>query len=117
MDKTAKSTLYGLRQYLKDDAARRKTVANAVSSLLKSVSNSWAAENTFVYFAKGGYLALTNLLPPILRGSRKMQGYFMRCHGDECRFGRYDQHIHLPVWPRDEKRNRFLLRVGCLHPV
>ena len=53
-------TFMALRQYLKDDAARRKTVANAVKGAPAEIREQFmaAAENTLSIFAKGGYLAL-----------------------------------------------------------
>ena len=116
MDKNGKiDTFMALRQYLKDDAARRKTVANAVKGAPAEIREQFmaAAENTLSIFAKGGYLALDKFVTTNIPKDQqeKMQGYFY-----EMLYGVMNAALedtistyNLPAWPQDEKRNRFLL--------
>ena len=107
--------LYALRQYLKDDAARRKTVANAVKGAPAEIREQFmaAAENTLSIFAKAAIWLWTNLLPPIFRKSSRKK---CRANFYEMLYGVMNAALedtistyNLPAWPQDEKRNRFLL--------
>ena len=123
MDKNGQiDTFMALRQYLKDDAARRKTVANAVKGAPAEIREQFmaAAENTLSIFAKGGYLALDEFVTTNIpkEQQEKMQGYFY-----EMLYGVMNAALedtistyNLPAWPQDEKRNRSCCtQWDCLH--
>ncbi len=116
MDKSGKiDTFMALRELLKDEGARNKVVQQATLGAPPEISEQFkqAAANTLSIFAQGGYLALDEFVTKNIpkEQQEKMQGYFyqmlfgvMNAAVDETL-----KKYHLPAWPQDDARNRFVL--------
>lgn len=116
MDKSSKiDTFMALRELLKNEAARQKIIQRATLGAPAEIRDqfSQAAANTLSIFAKGGYLALDEFVTQNIPKAQqeKMQGYFY-----QMLFGVMNEALdetlkqyHLPAWPQDEARTRFLL--------
>lgn len=116
MDKGGKvDTFMALRELLKNEAARQKIIQQATLGAPAEIHDQFAqaAANTLSIFAKGGYLALDEFVTQNIPKAQqeKMQGYFY-----QMLFGVMNEALdetlkqyHLPAWPQDEARNRFLM--------
>ena len=115
-DKEGKlDTFMALRERINDAAARKTIVEAATRGTPENIRNQFnqAAENTLRIFADGGYLALNDFVAQNIPQAEqeKMRDYFYQILYGAMNAALDDtiSHYHLPAWPQDDARNRFLL--------
>lgn len=115
-DKEGKlDTFMALRERINDAAARKAIVEAATRGTPENIRSQFnqAAENTLRIFADGGYLALNDFVAQNIPQAEqeKMRDYFYQILYGAMNAALDDtiSHYHLPAWPQDDARNRFLL--------